>query len=192
MKNTVSSMINMMNDSVLDHSSILKKAWTADFLHRTRLHKNGMESLAGYGSSLKYVIPIIEKLPTIFEEFTVKSVLDLPCGDYNWMKHVDKSFITYIGGDIVDEQISYNIENFADFDFRIIDMIHDSLPTVDLIFTRDCLMHLSERDIVQFFKNCIMSRSKYIMLSTCPDVDINKDLTGVIGWRSLNLEKPPL
>ena len=40
----------------------------------------------------------------------ITSVLDIPCGDFNWMQKVDLSNIEYIGADIVEELIKKNIE----------------------------------------------------------------------------------
>lgn len=62
---------------------------------------NNDESVSGVGSSLSNTKTIIIKLPLLFEKYQIKSVLDAPCGDFNWMQNVNKSRINYIGGDIV-------------------------------------------------------------------------------------------
>lgn len=65
----------------------------------------------GHGSNLKQTQEIINQLPNIFKQHGVHSILDLPCGDYNWMKHVDLSDINYIGGDIVPKLLIKTINN---------------------------------------------------------------------------------
>ena len=49
------------------------------------------ESRSGPGSTEKQTRRIREALPTILNNFGIKSMLDLPCGDWNWMKDVDLS-----------------------------------------------------------------------------------------------------
>ena len=39
-------------------------------------------------------------------------MLDIPCGDFYWMKEVDLKDIEYIGADIVDELIKKNNDKF--------------------------------------------------------------------------------
>ena len=44
----------------------------------------------------------------VLEKLEIKSFLDIPCGDYNWISTVDKIGIQYIGRDIVAEIIESN------------------------------------------------------------------------------------
>lgn len=172
-------------------SNILKEQWTKDFYGRLDLHKNGMQSIAGYGSSMWNVRNIIRNLPIIFDEYGIQTLLDIPCGDYYWMKEVELSNIKYIGGDLVDEQIQYNKEKYPDVDFRVINMIEDSLPQADLVYTRDCLVHLTFNNARSFIEGLIRSGSKYFMSTHFPEVERNDELVGIIGWRPLNLEIAP-
>lgn len=171
--------------------SILKKVWTDDFNYRFDMHKRGMESIAGFGSTLWNTRKLIECLPFIFKEYGIKSILDIPCGDFFWMKEVDLSEVTYIGGDLVDEQIVFNKDKYANIDFRLLNMAEDELPTADLVFTRDCLVHLNYENTWIFINECIRNGSKYLMATHCPEVEENSELGGIIGWRPLNLEKKP-
>jgi hypothetical protein len=171
--------------------SILKEEWSKDFLGRVELHKNGMKSIAGYGSSLWNVRMIIAELPNIFKRYGIKNMLDIPCGDFYWMKEVDLSSITYLGADLVDGQITFNKEKYPQIDFRVLNMVEDKLPTSDLVFTRDCLVHLNYENIGLFIDELIRNGSKYLMATHCPQVETNMELNGIIGWRPLNLEKAP-
>jgi hypothetical protein len=41
-------------------------------------------------------------MPPLIEKFSIKSMFDAPCGDFNWMKLVlDKVKVDYVGADIV-------------------------------------------------------------------------------------------
>ncbi len=68
----------------------------------------GDDSISGQGSDLKQTEVLREELPKCLNELGVKVLLDIPCGDFNWMRHVDVGDIKYIGGDIVDELIESN------------------------------------------------------------------------------------
>ena len=172
-------------------NELLKQEWTKDFHGRLDLHRKGMQSIAGYGSSTWNVRIIVNVLPIIFEEYKIKTMLDVPCGDFYWMKNVDLSSVKYIGADLVDEQIAYNKEKHPEVDFRILNMIEDALPSADLVFTRDCLVHLNFHNISMFINQIIKNGSKYLMTTHFPEVQKNDELNGIIGWRPLNMQKPP-
>lgn len=63
------------------------------------------ESRPGSGSELRTTDTLREELPKLLRYLNVKSMLDLPCGDYNWMSEVDLGGIFYRGADIVEELI---------------------------------------------------------------------------------------
>ena len=149
------------------------------------------ESFSGTGSNLGQTSGIIELLPQLFKKYSIKTVLDIPCGDFNWMKHVDFDGIEYIGADIVKEIIKnnqkYSRENIK---FVQMDIISSNLPKVDLIFSRDCLVHFSNEDILKTLNNIKKSGSTYLLTTTFPDHHENMDIkTG--KWRTINLEQPP-
>lgn len=155
-------------------------------------HWSSVESVSGDGSELNVTIDLRKGLEEIIKEKKIKSILDIPCGDFNWMKEVDLQSVSYIGGDIVSSLILKNKEQFSanKITFKELDLITDKLPQVDLIFCRDCLVHLSYKDVYKALKNIKSSKSKYVLLTSFIKTDKNKDiLTG--EWRKLNLEVSP-
>jgi len=44
------------------------------------------ESVSGIGSTLIYTENLRSKLPDLFQLYSIKSIFDAPCGDFNWMK----------------------------------------------------------------------------------------------------------
>jgi hypothetical protein len=119
-------------------------------------------------------------------------MLDIPCGDFNWMKNVDLSTVKYIGADIVDELIDENNKRYKteNINFQVINCITDPLPLVDLIFVRDFFVHLPYKDIFRALKRIKKSKSKYLLTTTFTNHHSNYDIkTG--SWRPVNLQDKP-
>lgn len=150
------------------------------------------ESKSGTGSNSEQTKVLVEELPRIFNEYNVTSVLDIPCGDFKWMQKIDLSEINYLGADIVDELISKNNDRYSgsNINFKVIDLINDELPEVDLIICRDCLVHLSDEHIKKSLANIKKSGSKFLMTTSYKDKRSNYNIT-TGDWRALNLEKKP-
>lgn len=150
-------------------------------------------SRSGAGSTLATTASIRQELPQLFEELNVRSLLDAPCGDCNWIRHIPGlSRLEYIGGDIVQALIEENRQRYADSNasFVHLDITSSPLPKADLWLCRDCLIHLSFNDIEQVLANFKRSSIRYWCLTTHRRIERNIDIpTG--HCRMLNLEKPP-
>ena len=120
------------------------------------------ESVSGHGSDLLQTEHLRPQLQQLFSDLSIKSVLDIPCGDFNWMKTLDLSEISYIGADIVPDLIEKNLKNYASSkrDFQVLNLVNDTLPTVDMVLCRDCLVHLSYENIHLALQNIKKSKFK--------------------------------
>jgi SAM-dependent methyltransferase len=148
-------------------------------------------SASGPGSSLEATEEIRSALPALVKRLGARSFLDIPCGDLRWMQHVLLTVERYIGADIVVPMIERNRVAFAGRgEFVLLDLLKDRLPQVDIIFCRDCLVHLSFRDIGLALNNIKRSSSKYLLTTTFPEHKENIDTVSPY-WRALNLELPP-
>jgi hypothetical protein len=155
-------------------------------------HWNGAESVSGEGASLDQTQELKKKLPGIIRSLEVKTLLDVPCGDFSWMSTIDLPLEKYTGGDIVAQIIEKNRQEYGNVqrEFKVIDITKDDLPAADLILCRDCFVHLSFQDIKAALENIKHSSAKYLLTTTFTDCEANEDIvTG--DWRVLNLEKPP-
>lgn len=153
----------------------------------------GEGSRSGAGSNLDSTENIRLVLPAFLREYHIRSMLDLPCGDWYWMSNLDLSAVHYIGGDIVEALVSDNQRKFGapGREFRHLNLLHNELPQVDLVFVRDCLVHLEEDQIILAIRNIVDSGSTYFATTTYPDIQENKKPAVKDRWRPLNMTLAP-
>ena len=185
----------------------LNLKWNAVFKEKdlearfTRIYLNklwkGSESVSGYGSGFEYTHNLRTELKSIIENFNVKNVLDLACGDCNWMKeffHRDQ--FEYLGIDIVRPLIEKNSRMYGSdrIKFLNLDVISAEIPSADLVICRDLLFHLSNQDILGVLKKIMNSDSKYLLVTT----HINDETLGLSNldikggdFRRVDLSAPP-
>ena len=155
------------------------------------------ESVSGYGSELKNTINIEKEIINIIKKYQIKSILDAPCGDFNWVKNILNKELSYIGGDIVQEIIDNNIRKFKRNNIKFIklDITDENLPDSDLMICRDCLIHLSFQSIKLFFENFRESNINYLLLTTYKMKDTTKEIDNLDipdgEYREIDLSKPP-
>ena len=148
------------------------------------------DSLSGPGSDPKQTAGVIRALQEIIDQYEISSMLDIPCGDWAWMKHVDLSKVKYIGGDIVTEIIEQNQQYASpNIAFQVMNLLDQQLPKCDLVFCRDCLVHLSYHDVRRSIKNIANSGSRYLLTTTFPGRRNYNIKTG--EWRPLDLQSFP-
>src|SRR5688572_28441319 len=152
------------------------------------IHKNrrwgDSESVSGTGSKVEQTRKVAELLPQIFQQYEIKSILDIPCGDFHWMQNVDLSGVEDNGADIVPELIQNNAKSHARnyINFFVANLITDKLPCADLVFSRDCLVHSSDRHIFSTIRNIKESKSRFLLTTTFPDHTNSNIVTG--SWRA--------
>lgn len=150
------------------------------------------ESASGAGSELRQTETLRRDLPDFLKKWEVRTVLDLPCGDFNWMQKVDLQGIEYIGADIVEPLVFQNREKFSTPNrrFECLDLCLDPLPRADLVLVRDCFVHLNFEKIEMALANLRRSGSRFLLTTSFPKLTKNENIqTGY--WRPLNLEIEP-
>jgi hypothetical protein len=160
-------------------------------IHEKNYWSSG-ESLSGEGSTLEATRFLRAALKEFILKHDVKSILDVPCGDFNWMRYMELE-IPYHGGDIVDAIVARNRENYSmpNRSFEVIDLTKSKLPHCDLVFTRDCLNHLSFSDIQKAISNIQSSGAKYLAVTQFPAQTINRNQESGFIYRELNFEHAP-
>ncbi|MDR0788185.1 MAG: glycosyltransferase [Gemmatimonadota bacterium] len=169
------------------------KRSAAAFRSMGRVYQSyGDESVSGPGSSLESTGEIRMRLPLLLETLGVRSILDAPCGDYNWMQTVRLGIEEYFGVDVLPEVIARNQRHYGGNgrQFRCVDLRKDPLPRAELIFCRDLLVHLSFEECAQVLRNFRTTGAKYLVTTTFTNPRVNEDTSGG-AWRTLNLELAP-
>ena len=82
-------------------ADIFARAHLANYWGNSELH-------SGPGSDLKQTAVIRVEIPKLIETLGVTSMLDIPCGDFFWMRECNIAIETYIGADIVPSMILVN------------------------------------------------------------------------------------
>lgn len=152
----------------------------------------GGKSRSGEGSDMVQTEVIRCEIPRLIQELGVRSFLDAPCGDWYWMRHVDLPLEHYIGVDIVEAIVLKNRREFGNekITFECLNLAESELPRVDMIFSRDCLVHLSYADALKIIANFKRSGARYLLTTTFTARESNEDL-GAGFWRPLNQQLPP-
>lgn len=153
----------------------------------------GKESFSGEGSNMIQTAEIRREIPLLIQNYSIRTFLDAPCGDWFWMCKTSLGVEHYTGIDIVRELIDKNKQIFMNesTNFLCLNLVEDLLTKADLIFCRDCLVHLPFDDIRKIIANFKRSQSSYLLSTTFTDRVSNSDLLRDVFWRPLNLELPP-
>lgn len=167
------------------------------------------ETPNGPGSTTLLTKGIQTWLPEMFKSYGIQSVLDAPCGDWNWMRLVDLTGIHYTGWDAVsalvekcaDRCTAATIAGTATHASVMLEVVNlltvPQVPKVDLILSRDFLAHLPNEPVQKVLEKFKASGSRYLLTSHYPDADndfvYNPQDFHWIGYaeRPINLEKAP-
>ncbi|MCU0892253.1 MAG: methyltransferase domain-containing protein [Sandarakinorhabdus sp.] len=152
------------------------------------------ESVSGVGSSLAQTEQIRTDLPKLVAQFGIKSILDAPCGDLNWIKHIlPEMGIDYIGADIVEGVVELARSNnkYDRARFMQLDIVKGPLPEADLWLCRDVLFHLSFNEIRSALTNFRNSGINYILVTSHKGAHVPNWNMVTGDFRELNLFKSP-
>ena len=170
----------------------LSDRFSAIYENRVWLNGRTTGSKSGSGSDLTNTENVRRCLGDLLEFLGTRTLLDIGCGDFTWMKELYLPF-KYIGVDIVPSVVAADNALYASErrSFSVLDATHDPLPQADTILCREVMFHLSFRDIRQLLGNIRMSRSSYLIATNDDGLRYNADILSG-DFRMLNLLKTPL
>jgi hypothetical protein len=163
------------------------------------------ESVSGPGSTLRATEILRSRLADAFARLRVRSIVDAPCGDMNWMRTLPYPFETYVGVDVVPAIIAGlrqrrefqpgrpglgGTPRSTRYNFQLGDLTTDILPSADVLLCRDCLVHLPFAAIDQAVERIRLAGFRYLFATTFTDVLVNGDIAAG-DWRPLNMQKAP-
>ncbi|MFH1737521.1 MAG: glycosyltransferase [bacterium] len=148
------------------------------------------ESRSGAGSSMASTQAIRRALPNLLHLLGIRSILDVPCGDFYWMNCVDLDSIAYVGADISKSVIEHNRTKYPSHTFEVLDVRNDDLPVADLVLCRDCLGHLSFDDCFRAIQNIKRSGARYLLATTFWNHD-NGNLKTGFNWSPRSMRRAP-
>jgi len=123
---------------------------------------------SGIGSHDESVVSSYVKSVSVFlSKLQEKpNVVDLGCGDFNVGSRLRGLCSGYIACDIVPELIERNKIKYKDanVEFQVLDLVTDDVPKSDVLFIRQVLQHLSNRQI-QNIVSKLPSLCKYLILT---------------------------
>jgi len=125
---------------------------------------SGPGSERGSGS----VLHSLEILEYAYGELGVRSIVDVPCGDFHWMpdfleRHPD---VAYVGCDIVEALVLKNRQTHPGLRFELLDIVTQTPPLADLILCKDLACHLYERDVWAALENMAASGARYLAITS--------------------------
>lgn len=147
------------------------------------------ETVSGLGSTLRQTESFRTVLPEALRHLGIATLLDAPCGDFNWMVLVDLKGIEYIGVDNDESVLAIARKRAPHRDFRHLDIVNGPLPAADAVLCRDCIQHWPQAMILQFMRNVLTSRALWLLITTHRN-SINEDC--ILGqFREVNLTAAP-
>jgi SAM-dependent methyltransferase len=177
----------------VDHllQQTLPERFSAIYKNRVWLNDRPSGVLSGLGSELGNTDNVRRELKPLLKRLETRTLLDLGCGDFSWMKEVDLD-CKYIGIDVVPEIISENQRRFASprVVFQMLDATIDDLPEADTVLCREVLFHLSFADIWNALANMKRSQIAFIIATNDDDLGYNANILSG-DFRLLNLRKAP-
>jgi len=173
----------------------LEEAFTKIYDKNIWLRK---KSKSGSGSDDEETKYVKKELIEFIKTNNIKSILDIGCGDFNWMKKIiEKTNIKYLGVDFVKPLIEDNNKKYAsnNIKFEFLNYNHNNFPDAELIICRDVLVHLSFKNIFNFFEKLKITNFKYIFITNFIKKErenLDGEVTNqLIWWMPLNLYKTP-
>lgn len=135
------------------------------------------ESRSGPTATLQRTQELREQLPELFRSLGIQTILDVGCGEFNWMQHVDLSQVEYLGVDIVPDLIAslQKSQTRHNIKFQKMNVLEEPPETADLWFCRDFLNLLDTQQTAQFFSKFLESKSLFLALTSIQSNQPNTD-----------------
>jgi hypothetical protein len=164
--------LNYFINKSLTKQNITKNYLIFENIYEKQLWNNGNPNipLSGPGSSIENTRTMSAILNTFIYNNNCKSVLDLGCGDLNWISKTpffNDNDIKYTGVDVVENVINTHLKMYNTKTFLCKDIItFNNFNNIDIIIIRDVIFHLKNEEILSIFNN-IQHKFKFLLITSC-------------------------
>ena len=113
------------------------------------------DGFSGGGSKLENILPYYEYLINFLSAESIKSVVDLGCGDWEFSRYINWEGIDYTGFDVVRSVIRKNNSRYGNphIHFYSGNFLEMEIPTADLLICKHVLQHMPTKDVHEFVFN---------------------------------------
>jgi len=151
---------------------------------------------SGPGSHISQVKEYMLILQEFLDNNNVKSVIDIGCGDFQFMRHMNLKNVQYTGIDCVEKLIIFNKKHFEKENITFLhrELSEHEFDFAELYLIKDVLQHLSNDIICDFLDYIVIQKlAKYIIITNCSNQDFdNQDVESIGQTRPLNAKLFPL
>ena len=111
---------------------------------------------SGAGSDLRNTVMYVAYVQHFMERNSVKSVVDIGCGDWRFSQYLNFAGRQYLGVDVVESVIARNADSYGltNVEFKTVDATEFIIPQCDLLLCKDVLQHLSNNNVSAILKRC--------------------------------------
>lgn len=151
------------------------------------------ETISGHGSTLEACRSILEQFPGWLSRYHIRKIVDLGCGDFNWMRCADLSAVEYDGYDVAPLAIAAAVRHARpNIHFHHADILRMEVPKSDLVILKDVLIHLPDKEALWILDAIRKSGSSYLAATTSPSFDnSDRHRLSVGAFSPINLEAAP-
>ena len=120
---------------------------------------------SGSGSTEAHAVEYVRVLEAYVAEHSIRSIVDLGCGDFTVGKRIAALGVDYIGVDVVPALIQHHTQHHASAGVRFmhLDIVADPLPQADLCLIRQVLQHLSNDQIARVLRK--LSQYEHVLVT---------------------------
>jgi hypothetical protein len=155
---------------------------------------------SGPGSRLRFCRPLVRWLRGYLAEHRIRSLVDLGCGDLQWMPAALADLdVTYTGLDVVESVLDRHRQHLPAnrWAFELVDVATapiEAIPTADLYWAKDVLQHWPSASITAWLRRFFRARPKaHLVVCNCHgQTASDRQLDAVWHFAPLDPSRPPL